>query len=202
MNSSDDSILLLQRWKTGDEQAAAELFDRYVSRLVALAGSRLSEALRRRVEAEDIVQSAYRSFFRNAAEDRYTVDNSGQLWGLLAAITINKVRTHAKFHRAQKRDVSAEASMTASHSCFGLTPVEVADEPTADVAAALVEELSGVLETLTPLQRDVFELYLQNQPNDKIALEVKRSARTVRRTLEEVRKLLEHQLGERTTNDE
>jgi RNA polymerase sigma-70 factor (ECF subfamily) len=201
MKAHNDSIQLLNRWKSGDEQAAAELFDRYVSRLVALAGSRLSEALRRRVEAEDVVQSVYRSFFARTSDDRLVVEENGQLWGLLAAITINKVRTHAKYHRAQKRDVSAEASMSASRSCFGLAPVEVADEPTADVAAALVEELGGVLDTLTPLQRDVFELYLQNQPNDKIALEVKRSARTVRRTLEEVRRLLEQRLGDGANDD-
>ncbi len=45
---------------------------------------------------------AGRSFFFNAADNRYTIEHSGQLWGLLATITINKVRTQAAFHNAQK----------------------------------------------------------------------------------------------------
>jgi len=193
--NANESQKLLYRWQNGDESAAAEIFDRYVQRLISLAGSKLSEVLKRRVEAEDIVQSAYRSFFRNAAEDRYTIEHSGQLWGLLAAITINKVRTHAAFHKAQKRDIRVEANMTASQSCYGLCPDTVAVEPTSDDAAMLVEELRIVTESLTPLQRDVFELYLQNQTNDQIALAVKRSPRTVRRSLEEVRSILEERLS-------
>lgn len=193
--NANESQKLLHRWQGGDESAAAEIFDRYVQRLISLAGSKLSEVLKRRVEAEDIVQSAYRSFFRNAADDRYTIEHSGQLWGLLAAITINKVRKQAAFHKAQKRDIRTEANIAASQSCYGLTPDVVATEPTSDDAAMLVEQLKHVTEELTPLQRDVFELYLQNQTNDQIALAVKRSPRTVRRSLEEVRAILEERLG-------
>ena len=59
MSSGDESIQLLARWKAGDEAAATEIFDRYVQRLAGLARSRLSEKLRRRVDAEDVVQEAF-----------------------------------------------------------------------------------------------------------------------------------------------
>ena len=64
MNDDENSINLLQRWRDGDEAAATEIFERYVNRLCGLARTQLSQRMQRRVEPEDIVQSAYRSFFR------------------------------------------------------------------------------------------------------------------------------------------
>ncbi len=87
----DESIELLSRVRQGDEQAASDLFDRYVERLIKLARSRLSAKLQRRVDPEDVVQSAYRSFFSHAQDGRYQLHKSGDLWRLLAAITVNKV---------------------------------------------------------------------------------------------------------------
>ena len=79
----DESIELLDRVRQGDEQAATELFDRYVERLIRLAQSRLSAKLRRRVDAEDVVQSVYRSFFSHALasgsrKDQDSASPSGQ----------------------------------------------------------------------------------------------------------------------------
>ena len=61
---------LFGRVCTGDEKAADDLFDRFVDRLTALARDRRSPKLARRVDPEDIVQSAFRSFFRNARGGR------------------------------------------------------------------------------------------------------------------------------------
>ncbi len=189
--NENESIQLLRRFQSGDETAANELFDKYVNRLLALAGSRLSKTLNRRVEAEDIVQSAFRSFFGGTRADGFDIQSGGQLWGLLAAITINKVRDQAKFHAAGKRAVAAEQSMNASRSCYGLVPSNFAEEPTIDEVVALEEQLKSTLESLPDLQRDIFELYLQNQSPEQIAEQVRRSTRTVRRSLEQVRQMLE-----------
>ena len=91
MMENDTSFQLFDRFRQGDEQAAALLFDRYVSRLTALARSRMSAHLERRVAAEDVVQSVYGSFFVRAREGQYALEQSGDLWRLLAAITLNKV---------------------------------------------------------------------------------------------------------------
>ena len=64
---------LLDRVHRGDEQAAEELLDRYVSRLIQLARSRLPSKLARRLDPEDVVQSACRSFFRRAGAGLYEV---------------------------------------------------------------------------------------------------------------------------------
>jgi DNA-directed RNA polymerase specialized sigma24 family protein len=82
--NDDPSAELLARWRAGDERAEDELFARYTSRLIELARRRLSAKLGRRLDPEDVVQSAYRSFCASARADRYTLRGSGDLWRLLA----------------------------------------------------------------------------------------------------------------------
>ena len=47
---NDPVANLVERWRQGDQQAAAELFQRYASRLIALAHSRLPTNLSHRVD--------------------------------------------------------------------------------------------------------------------------------------------------------
>lgn len=193
-NLDENSVELLARWKDGDETAATVLFERYVDRLVGLARSRLSERMKRRVEPEDIVQSAYRSFFRKAGDDRYTLAKSGDLWKLMAAITVSKVRGQVEFHTAKKRGVYDEESFGATDSGYRVAPTAVTADPTPEDAALVVEELQNVLHKLDPLQREILELALQNKNVEEISPLVERSARTVRRTLQQVREHLEQRL--------
>ena len=58
-----NSIQLLNRVRSDDSGAAEELFERYLQRLLALVRTRLPGKLARRVDPDDVVQSAYRSFF-------------------------------------------------------------------------------------------------------------------------------------------
>lgn len=191
--NDETSIELLDRWRGGDESAATEMFERYVNRLCALARSRLSNRLQRRVAAEDIVQSAYRSFFRRAG-DCYTLEKQGDLWRLLAAITINKVRGQVEFQHAHKRRISAEESMLASEHFLRVSPEAISHEPQADEAAVMVDELSELMDSLDPTQRNILERSMQNQSIEQIAEEVQRSERTVRRTIQHIREQLENRL--------
>ena len=194
--TNEDSINLLARWKDGDESAAAELFERYVHRLVGLARTRLSDRMQRRVEPEDVVQSTYRSFFRKAGDDHYTLEKSGDLWKLLATITIFKVRGQVEFHTAQKRGIYAEESTDgpSEASEYRVKPEAVAEEPTPEDAAAIVEQVQTVMDGLDGLQQQIMELALQNHSVEEISQSVQRSARTVRRTLQQIRGELEARL--------
>jgi len=50
---------LLTAWRAGNDVAATVLVRRYMARLTSLASSRLSRKLARRVDAEDVVLSAW-----------------------------------------------------------------------------------------------------------------------------------------------
>jgi DNA-directed RNA polymerase specialized sigma24 family protein/tRNA A-37 threonylcarbamoyl transferase component Bud32 len=161
-----------------DEAAAEELFRRYADRLTALARSRLSQALKSRVDAEDVVQSAYRSFFLLARDGEVLLHQSGDLWRLLVRITLRKVYRNARRHRADCRTVLRERGAPDEIETLALSR-----EPTPAEAAALVDELRGLLTPLGKLQRRMIEMCLQGHDIDTIAANVDRSTRTVRRTV-------------------
>lgn len=192
--TDDHSIKLVQRYREGDELAAQELFERYLSRLVSLARVRLSTRMQRRVEPEDVVQSVYRSFFRKAGEGKFTIDKSGDLWRLLAKITILKVRGQVEFHTAQKRGINSETA-TDESSEKSILPEALSREPSPEDAATMVEELEAVMDRLDPTQRKIMELKLQNFSEDEICAEVQRSGRTVRRALQQIRSELQNKLA-------
>lgn len=190
----DLSIALLNRYRDGDEHAAGELFERYVYRLMGLARNRLSNRLARRVDPEDVVQSVYRSFFRAAAEGNYELQRSGDLWRLLVAITLNKLRMQARRHNADKRSMKCEESIALSPGSFGITPERVAEDPQPEEVAAVSELLEQVMEGMTVQQRKMLELRLQNYKIEEIAVEVGCSERTVRRLLDQVKQRFQSDL--------
>jgi hypothetical protein len=110
MSSGEDELSaeLLSRYRAGDERAATELFQRYVERLTLLARSRLSPRLAVRADPEDIVLSAYRSFFVGVREGRFWLQRSGDLWRLLVSITLHKLYHQAQRHTAEMRSIAAE----------------------------------------------------------------------------------------------
>ena len=57
--TENESVQLINRWQAGDEQAAEAIFERYVSRLIVLARSRMGPQLQRRIDPEDVLPSAY-----------------------------------------------------------------------------------------------------------------------------------------------
>ena len=173
---------LLFRCGEGDEDASREIFDRYLARLTALARSRLAARLQRRTDPDDIVLSAYRSFFVGARDGRFILQRSGDLWRLLATITLHKLNRQIKRHSAESRDVRREIA-AADDANF-------AREPTSEEAVALADELESILKPLDPLLRRVLELRLQGQSLEEIAAITMRSERTVRRSLAEIREAI------------
>lgn len=188
-----DSHDLLHRFREGDREAARELFDRYVCRLIALARSRISPKLARRIDPEDVVQSAYRSFFLRAASDEITLRRAGDLWRLLAAYTVNKLRGHVEHHSAQRRALDREYStQTLLDQASRIAPAS--SEPDPEHATMIADELHNIMATAPVLERRVLEARLQGATIGEISADIGRSERTVRRLLKRMRGVLEARL--------
>lgn len=186
---------LLDRLRQGDESAAGELLDRYASRLIALAMSRIHGRLQRRIDPEDVVQSALGSFFRRVSEGAYEANDQHGLWPLLATITINRLRKRIEFHGADKRALDAEESIYAGDSAVSFVPAALAEEPAHEDEVALMEELDVVFAKLTPLHREIVMRSLAGDSPLVVADEVNRTERTVRRVLERFRTMLRERIG-------
>jgi len=187
------SLVLLERFRDGDEMAAEALFSRYFQRLTLLARSRLSPRLARRTDPEDIVMSVYRSFFTQAREGRYTLRRGGDLWRLLSSITRYKLLHQARDQNAFRRSIDVELPLDQVEEWRFL---ERQREPSPEEAAALADELERVLAQLSALGRRVLELRLQGAQLAEIAEDTGRSERTIRRALGQIRELLAERLDE------
>ena len=195
----EDSRELLVRYQQGDPAAAAALFDRYAGRLLALARSRLSPKLARRVDADDVVQSTYRSFFLRAREGEFVAENPGDLWRLLATMTLHKLGRQAQRHRAAKRSLQREVTTVPdAPDWLG----ELADrEPSAADVVAAAEELHWLLSQFDLAARKAIELRLQDLTLEEIAASIGRSERTIRRWLVDARELLTRRWAEQQSGD-
>jgi RNA polymerase sigma-70 factor (ECF subfamily) len=177
----------MQRLRGGDDEAARVVFERYTRQLVALARRRLDERLAGKVDPEDVVQSAYRSFFVRQREGQFDVGNWRSLWGLLTIITLRKVADRAAHYRAGRRDAAREVAAEEGPPAW-----EALDrEPSPEEAALLAETVEALLRGLDADERPVVELSLQGYSASEISAQLGRAERSVRRLRERIRKRLE-----------
>lgn len=181
---------LLARWQAGDQQAATALFHRYADRLIALARSRVSGHLTHRVDPEDVVQSAYRSFFADARKGRYASSAGGELWQLLVSITLHKLHKQINRLRTQKRSVAREQHLPDAGALHGLHAAVLAQEPSPVEAVALTDEVEQLMRRLDSVERQILQLRLQGHNLGEIADQVNCSERTIRRALDEIKQQL------------
>src|SRR5579884_2588385 len=93
-----------------------EAFRRYATRLVAVARGYIRDRLRQKVDAEDVVQSVFRSFYHHHASGQFEVTSWESLWGLLVCITMRKCGRKVAYYQAACRDARREASSSRSDS--------------------------------------------------------------------------------------
>ena len=155
----ESSVELFKAYQqTSADDVAKQLYERYVQRLTALARRRLSNKLAARLDPEDVVQSAYRSFFVRARDGRFEIRSAGDLWRLLAETTMRKLYRNVEHHQAQRRDLSSERSL---NDLDGEQTVGRA-EPSVEEVAAITEQLATLMSKLDKSQRRTLEMRLQD----------------------------------------
>jgi RNA polymerase sigma factor (sigma-70 family) len=189
--TDDRSADLLARWRQDDQQAATELFQRYADQLIALARNRMPAKLGQRVDAEDVVQSVYRSFFAGARAGRYELQRGGDLWRLLVTITLHKVYRQVAQHARAKRAVGRDQSFGDGQNLIGQSAPLLARDPSPVEVVTLVDELEQIMRGMKPQYRRMLELRLLGYNVLEIATETRSGERTVRRVLDQVKQQLE-----------
>jgi RNA polymerase sigma factor (sigma-70 family) len=174
--------LLLGRFRTGCQEAATRIYFRYAKRLHALARTKCSSELASQVDAEDIVQSVFCTFFKGARSGNYDIPDGEDLWKLLLVIALNEIRAEAVFHRAAKRDLRMTARLEA------LDTVAELKHRGSDIAESFLRmSVHEALGRLTQEHRRVVELRLEGYDVAEIAGRVGRSKRSVERVLQQSR---------------
>lgn len=180
-NASFDAVF--EGLRLGEEKAAVEIFARFSQRLIALASRRISGSLRQKVDPEDLVQSAFKSFFRAHEGAAVQVQDWHSLWSLLATITLRKAGHQLRRFQTEKRDVRKEVSGIANDHESRPGIEALAREPTPAEATILQETVEFLLNGTKDKARDVIELSLQGWGPEEISAKVGLSERTVFRQL-------------------
>ena len=179
LTSTDHSLAL--RVKDGDQDAAHVLYKRYVQRVFGLVDSRLGAKLRATTDAEDIVQSVFRSMFRGVQAGNYEVEPGSTLWNLLAVISLTKLRRRAHHQTAQRRDVDRLVSLQT------VADGEAMDVSTDEFLEICVRE---TMQKLRPSDRKILLLRIQGFTLTEISEKTSLSCRTIARRLRTSRKHL------------
>lgn len=193
MSSGPSDRSLLARVQDGSQTAADELYRRYARRLMALARAESGRDLAARVDAEDIVQSVFGSFFRGVKQGYYQAPPGEELWGLFLVIALNKVRAKGAYHRAAKRDVRKTRGEVAP----GAFEPPADDETAHRLLTMVVDE---VLAELPGGHRDVVRLRIEGFEVAEVAAQTGKSKRTVERVLQEFRNKMAGLLKEESGN--
>jgi RNA polymerase sigma-70 factor, ECF subfamily len=186
---------LLRRLRSGEQDAATALYRRYAKRIEALAKTSTSPTLAPRLDADDVVQSVFRTFFRRASEGQYEAPDGAELWNLLRVISMNKIRLQANHHRAAKRNVAATRTLDESLQAAAAGDLQSA----ALILKMIIEE---TLNSLPEDQRLMVTMRTEGHCVADIAAATGRSKRSVERLLQHVRTRLSRLLLEEPARDD
>lgn len=178
----------LEQLLEGRDDVVQQFWNQYGGRLGRLAGKQLNRNLERRVDADDVVQSACRTFFRRAGAGQFKLDESESLWRLLCAIVVNKAKMKIRFHLQGKRGVNQEEHLSDGEA--RQPQIGVSSEPAPEDVAEYNDQFEHLMQSLDQEEQQIIQLKLEDLTNDEIAGKLGCSERTVRRVFSRIRSRL------------
>jgi RNA polymerase sigma factor (sigma-70 family) len=190
----DDVTQWIRGLARNDEYAAQQVYERYFEQLVSLARKKLGDLPRRASDEEDIVVSAFHSFFRGLRAGRFPrLDDRDDLWRLLVTITARKAVAELRRAYARKRGGAAvrgeSVFVDEQRTRHGIGQV-LGRAPTPDFAVQVTEECDQLLSRLEDDSlRAIALLKLEGYTNEEIGQEMGCALGTVARKLARIRKI-------------
>ena len=196
MENSGSVSQWIESLKRGEPGAAAHVWQRYHGNLLRLARRRLNGAALRVADEEDVVCTAFQSFFRRARDGQFPeLAGRDELWALLSTITHRKAVNVLRIEQSQKRGggkVWTEwKSVVERRDDSDSLAARVETEELSPERAAAIAELLGQLD---PDLRQMVMLRLEGKTHEEISRRVNRSLATVERRLRLLRDKWEQEL--------
>lgn len=195
----------IHRARTGDEEAARQLWQAWAKQLVDVARRSLASASRRVQDEEDVAQMAFRSFLQGLVAGRFPdLDEREQMNRLLITITARKAAQLIDQEGRLKRgggEVRGESGLLESsrddstlQKGFDSLPL---DQPPPELASDVADETRHLLESLPDeLARQVVTLKMEGWSHDDIARHLNVTVRTIERRVKAIRAAWEQLLDE------
>ncbi len=196
MPASDEQILAALR--AGDADAMAEYIERHRRPLLAFIERRLGEGLRRKVEAEDILQETSADAVRSLGQ----IDlGEREPFSWLCQVAERRIiDSHRKYIEAQKRSANKETPLQGGaddgNNLIDLLVLTMTTPSQAFSRNAREQRLAEALGQLSAEQQTALRLrYVDGLPSKKIAAELEKTDAAVRvmltRSLKRLQGILE-----------
>ncbi|MCA9128477.1 MAG: hypothetical protein KDB22_15425 [Planctomycetales bacterium] len=204
----DESVTdWLEALRAEQSHAGPRIWDRYLTRLIALASLKLGQSRKRVIDEEDIVSEVFRDFLQGVSQDRFDrLNDRHDLWQILAMLTERKVIGHLRREGAVKRG----KSRTRGESVFenkadgdrggrGWQAIAGRD-PDPAISAELADTLAHLLSVLDEpalqsLARDQLSGYSQQEMAQRHGISIP----TVQRKLRLIRRKWERTISDAPT---
>jgi DNA-directed RNA polymerase specialized sigma24 family protein len=178
--------------KRSEPDAQRSLFDRYHTRILALARSKLSSTALLGGDEEDVALSVFGDLFAGTPDEKFpALGDRKDLWSLLAKITFRKAVDLKKRQRRAKRgggQVKAETDLGIGDAAEEALAHVPGREPPPDLALAVADEIQCRLRGLADDHfRLIVLLKLEGHTNEEIAAQLGCTRRTVIRRLNMIR---------------
>lgn len=195
MTSEGSVSIWIERVRNGDESAAQKLWERYFADLVRFCRNKLAGGRVLVDDEEDVVLSAFDSFYRGAQEGKFPdLKDRTNLWKLLVVIAARKTNRVIQHENTLKRGGKRTVDGDALRDNCRIEDI-ICHELTPDLAAQVAEEYERLILVLEDeAQRSVAQLKLEGYSNREIARQLGKSERTVERKLWAIRTLWSQEL--------
>jgi RNA polymerase sigma factor (sigma-70 family) len=185
--SVDDFRVLVTRVQLGDEDALAELTQRYEPEVRLAARVLLGRFLRTHLDSVDLVQSVHHTLMLGLRQNRFTLTTPQQLLGLAVTMVRRKIARHwRKLQRQQRLDIHA------AETCAGqdLRTCPHSTEPDPAQAAEYNDMLRHICSQMEERDRRVIDLRLQGYSTAEVARQLGLDADVLRVRLSRLRRRL------------
>jgi RNA polymerase sigma-70 factor (ECF subfamily) len=177
--------LLLARARVSDEAALGRLLELYRNYVRFMARALISQPLKARLDASDLVQETFLKAYREFGG--FLGSTEPELVAWLRQILVRTVADQVKRHRARGRDYRREEPLEAILERSSLAVQERLAAPLSSPSGHAIRReqavlLADALETLPADYREVFVLRtLEHVPIEEIAARMDRSVNAVRK---------------------
>jgi RNA polymerase sigma factor (sigma-70 family) len=148
--------------------------------------------MREQADVENVVLSAYKSFFLRNQREEYDLAGWDALWSLLVIITLHKCTKRRKHLRAARRDMARLVPWAEQDERATWLPDRA---PTPDEVAMLTDTVETLFQAMTPDDRPIVEQILMGYTAQEVAIQLGCSERTVRRVRQRAQRRLERLAG-------
>lgn len=189
-DSTAEFSALVERVRLGDEEALAELLQRYEAEVRLTARILLGRALRPHLDSVDLVQSVYHSLMVGLRENKIEIGTPQQFLGLAVTIVRRKVARHWRRIQRQQRieprrdDTEDIADLLTSLSSPEAGPAET---------ALYNDAVEHLCRQLDDKDRQLIELRLQGCSTAEVARRLNLDPDILRVRLSRLRKRLREQ---------